>query len=200
VVTREWSRLAVLACLLAIVCPAIGSEESGEPPNIFNADIGNFVATLIIFGLVVFTLGKFAWKPLLNVLNEREETIRRSLETAKREREEAEKLLAGYTAQIDKARIEASAIVEEGRRDSEEVSRRIHEDARKEAEEIIQRARREIQLATETAVKELYDQTAEVAVSVAAGIIREEISPERHRQLVAESLEAMKSSGKANMN
>lgn len=191
--------IATMGVLILLGAPASGAEGHAET-NIFNADVGNFVFTLIIFGLVVYILGKFAWKPLLKVLNEREATIRGSLEHARREREEAERLLVEYKEQIDRARQEATAIVDEGRRDAEAVGRRVQDEARSEARQIVERARREIRLATETALKEIYDQTAELAVQVAGGIIRQEISPERHRQLVAESLEAMRDSAKPNMN
>lgn len=200
---RKWNLLTIVAtCCCALAAPALAAEEQGHggETNIFNADIGNFVATLIIFGLVVYILGKFAWKPLLNVLNEREQSIRHSLEAAREERVEAEQLLADYKAQITKARDEATAIVEEGRRDADVVARRLQEQARQEAEQVLERARREIKLATDVAVRELYDQTAELAVKVAGGILRKEISPEEHRQLVADSLEEMGSADSANMN
>lgn len=130
---------------------------------------------------------------MLKVLNERARTIHDSLENARREREEAERLLAQYQSRLDKAREDAAAIVEEGRRDGEAVRQRIHEEARQQASEIIERARREIRLATDAAVKELYDQTAELAVKLAGGIIRKELSPEDHRRLIAESLDRMRS-------
>ena len=184
-------------CLLAV--PAF-AQEHGDETNIFNADIGNFVFTLIIFGLVIVVLGKVAWRPLLKVLHERERTIRESLESAREEREQAERLLDEYKAQLDQARVEATAIVDEGRRDAEVVRQRILEEGRQQGAELLERARREIQLATDTAVKELYDQTAELSVKVAAGIIRKELSPKDHQELVAESLEEIKTTGKAKLN
>ena len=107
--TRHLQALT-LVVLLCLAWPALASEGGGgsaSEKDIFNADIGNFVFTLIIFGAVVLILGKFAWKPILNVLHEREQTIRTSLETAKREREQAAKLLADYETQLTKAREQA---------------------------------------------------------------------------------------------
>ena len=104
------------ACLLTASALA---AEHGEETNIFNADVGNFIFTLIIFGLVIIVLGKFAWRPLLKVLHERERSIRESLESARNERKQAEKLLEEYKAQLDRARQEATLIVDEGRRDAE---------------------------------------------------------------------------------
>ena len=168
--------------------------HAGEKSSVFAGGIGNAIITLIIFGIVVYVLGTKAWPPLLRVLHEREQAIHTALENAKREREQAEKVLAEYKRQIDQARSEASTIVDEGRRDADAVRRRIHEEARQESDEMVARARREIQLATDTAIKDLYDRTAELAVQVAGGIIRKELKAEDHRGLVAESLERMKAS------
>lgn len=196
---RDLVAIAAVCCVSALSVPALAAEQGGET-DIFNADIGNFVFTLVIFALVIGILGKFAWKPLLTVLNDREKTIRESLESARRERADAQKLLADYQAQLDKAREEATAVVEEGRRDAEVVRRRLQEEARQQAQETLARARREIQLATDTAVKELYDRTAELSVQVAGGIIRKELSPADHGRLVADALEEMKDSGPAGLS
>jgi len=198
VLTRFGFAAAALMAFLPL--QAAGASEQAGGNNIFNADIGNLIFTLIVFGLVVLLLGKFAWKPLLTVLNEREKTIRDSLEAARQQREQAEQLMAEHRRQLDQARQEASEIVAEGRRDAEVVRQKIQEQARREGAEIIARARREIKLATETAIKELYDQTAELSVRIAASIIRKQLTPEDHRQLIAESLQEMKSSGKAGLN
>jgi len=183
---------------------AWGAEEGhAEAPLISmqpGAIIGNALVTFVIFVLVIVILGRFAWRPLLNVLKEREETIRRSLEMAQQEREQAERLLADYQRQLDQARQEASKIVDEGRRDAEAVSRRLQDEARTQAEQLTERARREIRLATDTAVKELYNRTADVAVQVASQILHKEISADQHRQLVADSLAEMRKTTDGTMN
>lgn len=178
---------------------ALAAEgEGGHAPSPFAGDIGNVILTLIIFGAVVLILGSTAWPSLIRVLNEREQSIRDSLEQARRQRVEAEELLERHRQQMDAARAEASAIVDEGRRDAEEVRRRIQEDARRESDEMVARARREIQLATDAAVHALHDQTVELAVRVAKSIVAKELSPDDHRRLVDESLARMKSQGSMN--
>lgn len=189
-------------CLMAIwlaaalATPVLAAE--GGQPNIFGGGITNAIITAVIFLIVLVVLGKKAWPPLVKVLEEREQTIRGALEEAKRERQQAEALLAKYREQIDRAREEATAIVEEGRRDAEVVRRRLQEETRQEAAEMIERAKREIQLATEAALRDLFDRTAELAVDVAGGIIHKELSPADHKALVAESLERMKAQAKLN--
>jgi F-type H+-transporting ATPase subunit b len=179
---------------------AAGGHGAGEPApsSPFAGGLGNSLLTLLIFGTVVVILGKKAWPPLLKALDEREHSIRGALEQAKKEREEADALLAKYREQIDKAREEATEIVEEGRRDAEVVRRRLQDEARQEATEMVDRAKREIQLATDGAIKTLYDQTAELAVDVAGRIIKKELSAADHNDLVSQSLERMKGQAKLN--
>lgn len=190
-VARQFA-LTVALGLLSQVPTALGASEGGHEPGIWEGGVGNSIITLVIFGGVLLILSKYAWAPLTKALREREFQIRTSLENARQERIAAEKLLAEYKRQIERAREEATAIVEEGRRDATDVRRRMQEDARRESDEMLQRAKREIQLATDAAIKSLYDQTAELAVSVAGRIIHKELSPGDHRQLVTESLERMR--------
>lgn len=186
-------RIALLAAAMTWAAPAFASE-GGAQPSIFEGGIGNSIVTLIIFGGVLYILGRYAWPPLLKALQEREAQIRDSLDRAKQERVAAEKLLAEYKEQLAKANQEALAIVDEGRRDANEVRRRMQEETRVEAAAMVDRARKEIHLARDSAIKDLYDRTAELAVQVAGGIIRKELKPDDHRSLVNESLQRMTAS------
>lgn len=195
--TRDIMRAGGGVIWLAFAAPVLGTE--GAKPDIFAGGIGNAIVTLLVFAAVVFILGKYAWPPLMRVLAEREKTIRESLEDAKREREEAERVLEKYTRQIEQARSEASGIVDAGRRNAEEVGRRVQAQTRQEAAQMVERAKREIRLATGAAKKEVYDLAAELAVAVAGRIIRKKLSPQDHKELVQESLERMQSQ-EAKMN
>jgi len=167
-----------------------GHEAEGRGP-LLSFDPGMAVWSIIVFGILLIVLGKFAWKPILAGLQQREKFITDSLESAKHEREQAEKLLKQYTEQIEHARVEATAIVEEGKRDAEAVRRRIHEDAKKEADEMVARAKREIAIARDDAVKALYERTLDLATDVAGKIIRRKVSGDDHRDLLNESLAEM---------
>jgi F-type H+-transporting ATPase subunit b len=164
------------------------AAEGGSAGGPFEGDVGNVLWTLIIFGLVIFVLGKYAWKPLLAGLQSREEFIRSSLASAKRDRDEAEARLKEYMEKLQGARSEASAIVDEGRRDAEAVKRKIMEEAQHEATQTLERVRREISIAKDTAVKDLYTVAARLASDTAARIVRREINPTDHERLVAESI------------
>ncbi len=181
--------LAAIAALCTAL-PVLAAEDAhgGATPSLFTGDLGNAVWTLVIFLLVVFVLGKFAWKPLLGALQKREEFIRDSLKDAKRDREESERLLAEHRAQMNRARDEAAQIVEESRRAAEALRHKLEADAHREAEQIVTRAREEIGLARDAAVKEIFDVAAELATDAAGRILRKELSPADHSALVQQSI------------
>lgn len=189
-------RALVFLTSFVLAAPVLAQEHGAHEPaanNPFAGDIGNALWTLVIFGLVVLVLGKFAWGPLLRSLQAREEFIRESLEKARLEREAAEIRLREYEERLARAREEASAIVDEGRRDAEVVKRRIEEDAKREGEKMIERARREIQIATDTATKELYTLSARLATQMATKVIGRELSPQDHQRLISEAIDGMNS-------
>ncbi|MGB2985169.1 MAG: F0F1 ATP synthase subunit B [Phycisphaerae bacterium] len=199
---RPAARRVVLRSLVAVsplVTPvsalAAGEEHGGGSVSPFAGDIGSAIWTLIIFILVVFVLGKFAWGPILRALQKREDFIKDSLEQAQKHREEAEARLKEYAEKLETARAEATAIVDEARRDAEVVKRKIDEDARVEAAATLERAKREIGIATDTAVKELYTLSAKLATDAASRIIRRELDAKGHERLIAESIEELQEVG-----
>lgn len=187
---KRFSLLFAATAGLSAALPALASEGS-ESGGVFAGDVGNAIWTLLIFGTVVFVLGRFAWKPILAGLTAREKFIRTALEEAQRDRAEAEARLKEYVDQLNAARSEATAIVEEARRDADTVKRRIEEEANGEAARIVERARREITLAKESAVKELYSLAARLTTEVAGKILRREITPQDHERLIRESIDKL---------
>lgn len=187
--------LFLLAALTMTALPALAAEGAEAKPSLFAGDLGNSVWTILIFGLVLFILGKFAWGPILSTLQTRESFIHEALAKAKRDRDEAEARLKQYEERLAGARAEATAIVEEGRRDAEVVKRKIEAAAKVEADKMIDRARREIQIATVTATRELYDLSARLATDMAARVIGRELSAQDHERLIAEAIDGISGSG-----
>lgn len=185
------------AFLLAVLSaqPVFASGEAGghgeAEVNLFAGDLGNAIWTLVIFVAVLIVLGKLAWKPVLKGLQKREEFIRDSLADAKQERDEAARLMAEYKLQLEKARQDATAIVDEGRRDADEVRKRIVAESKAESDAVVKRAKKEIELARDDAVKQLHDQAIFLATSVAAKIVKKDLTAGDHRQLVDEALSEM---------
>ncbi len=189
---NQWVyRVALALSLVSTQAWAAGDGHEGGAVSPFAGNLGNAIWTLVIFALLLVVLGKFAWTPILDALKKREDFIRDSLEQAKRDRIEAENRLKEYTAKIDAARDEASAIVAEGRRDAETLRHKLEEDAKREAQAMLDRAKREIGIATETALKELYDRSAAIATEIAGRIIRKEVSAADHERLIRESIDEL---------
>ncbi len=186
---------------LAIALPALAQEAAEhEAPSLFAGDLGNSIWTLVIFLIVLVVLGKFAWGPILSQLQTRETFIRQALESAKHDREAAEARLKEYEQKLAASRAEATAIVEEGRRDAEVVKRRIEAAAKEEADKTIERAKREIHIATDTATKELYTLSAKLATQLAAQVIGRELSPQDHQRLISQAIDGIGSIDSASRN
>ncbi|MEM8930284.1 MAG: F0F1 ATP synthase subunit B [Acidobacteriota bacterium] len=179
---------ATTLVLAAAPVLAAGGEGDGKG-NIFAGDIGNVIWTLLTFGLALFVLGKFAWGPLVQMLEQREQTIHDALASAKEDREASKAKLEELEQRLADARGEASAIVEEGRRDAEATAARILEEARAEATKERDRALRDISIAKETAVQELYQLSGKAATEIAGRIVGRELSADDHQQLITAAIE-----------
>ena len=163
----------------------------GAKYELLSIDGMTAIWTIIVFVVLLIVLRAAAWKPIQQALVQRERFIRDSLNQAKQDREQAETRLKEIEERLSNARAEASGIVEEGRRDADVLRRKIEQDARNEADAMLERAKREIGVARDTAVKELYEKTALLATETAARIIKKEIDPAHHEQLIAESIEQL---------
>lgn len=206
--TRTW---LVLLCILVAVGPAVtlasppgdhaegpesgqgGHDADHDRSPLLSFDPGVAIWSIIVFVLLLLLLRAFAWKPILQALQQREEFIRDSLDRAKSDREAADEKLQEYAAQLDQARNEAEAILEQGRRDAEIARIRIKEDAQGEAEALLERAKSEIDLARTAAVREVYEVGAQLATNAAAKILGREVQAAEHERLIAESIEELAS-------
>jgi F-type H+-transporting ATPase subunit b len=180
--------LVVALVLVALPVEAAEPAAGGAGLSPFAGNVGNALWTLVIFLLVVGILGKFAWGPVLALLQQREEFIHRSLADAKRDRDEAEARLKEYAAKIQAARGEAGAIVEEARRDAAHLREDLRQRARSEAETMIKNAERQIALQTERAVQEIRREAVDLSVAIASKIIQRNLTREDNQRLIDEAL------------
>ena len=167
--------------------------HGGGEGGLFSGNIGNALWTLVIFAALLYVLGKFAWGPILEGLQGREQFIRESLQQAKTERDEAHALLEKYEAKLAEARGEVEEILDEARRDATAVRQREEQKAKEEAEKMLARAKREIDIATETAVKDLYARASRLSVDVARKILQRELQSEDHARLIDDAVRSFES-------
>lgn len=179
--------LIAFFALLLTALPAY-AQEAETALNPFAGNIGNAVWTLVIFVLVLVVLGKFAWGPILAVLQEREQFIHKSLADAKHDRHEAELRLKEYTDKLQAARMDAAALVEQARRDADHLREDLRQKARAEADGIMRNAERQIELQTERALQQIRTEAVDLSVMIASKLLQRNISQADNEQLIAEAL------------
>src|SRR5688572_24726898 len=151
-------------------------------------DPGLFIWTIVTFLVLLGLLAKFAWKPLLQFLEAREETIRKALDDAQRARLELERLNQESAKLIAQARTEADAIVSRSRADAERLKEDLKQEARAEAATIVRNAERQIQLETARALEQIRHEAVDLSVSIASKLLRRNLSRADNEQLIEEAL------------
>ncbi|MFN0061855.1 MAG: F0F1 ATP synthase subunit B [Myxococcaceae bacterium] len=147
--------------------------------------------TLVTFTLAALILRQRAWGPILRAVKERESQIAQAIEAAKRERAEAEKLLAEQKSAIAEARREAAELMRKNQADVERFRDELMAKARSEAEAAKADAKRAIDDERLKAVAEVKALAADLAVDIATKLLGNEMNGERQRQLAEQFLEQL---------
>jgi F-type H+-transporting ATPase subunit b len=148
--------------------------------------------SIVVFVLLVAVLGRFASKPIIRGMRERQRRMMEILARAERAREEAGRLLEKQDRERTRSRALARELVAEARRDAEATRNDVIARAREEAKLLKLRAEREIALRKQRTTHEVWTLAASLAVHVAARILETRMTPEDHRRLVHESLEEIR--------
>jgi len=155
-------------------------------------DPGLFIWTILTFLMLFGILAKFAWKPLLQYLEEREGTIRKSLDDAEKAKEELERLTSEGDAIVAKARSEAQSIIAEGKNAAQNIKDETIRDAKEQASKLLSKAEENIRTEKDKAISEIKNEVAYLSISVAEKLIRKNLSAEENRTLIDESLKEVK--------
>ncbi len=185
--TRRVLTRASGALLLTVATPALlaaQEAEGGGASELVNINLGVSLWTVLLFLLLLFILGKFAWGPILSAAAEREKTIQDALDQARREHEEAKALLEQHRAQLADARRQSQEIVAEGKAAGERVRKEIEEKARAEGQQLIERARREIEREKDAALDQLRRESVDIAMAAAAKLLHERLDQQKDRELI----------------
>ena len=151
-------------------------------------DPGLFIWTIVTFLVLLALLAKFAWKPLLQALESREETIRKSLDGAQQARQELERLNQESAQMIAKARLEADAIVARSRTDAERLKEDMRQEARAESATIVKNAERQIQLETGRALEQIRHEAVDLSIAIASKVIGRNLSKDDNERLIEDAL------------
>ncbi len=142
--------------------------------------------TAITFVVLLIVLSRFAWGPIVKMLNERERTIRDAIDAAKKERHEAERLLAEQRDGLSRAQREAAELARRNQQEVEALRQELTSRARKEADELVSTARQQIAEELSKARAELKAQVADLAIDAAGRLVKANLDEKAQRKLVEE--------------
>lgn len=149
---------------------------------------GLFFWQIILFLLLLFLLRKFAWKPILNSVNEREEGIRKALASAEEAKREMQNVTADSEKLLKEARAEREAMLKEAREIKDKMIADSKEQAKVEGDKMIKQAQSAIESEKKAAVADIKNQVAELSVAIAEKVLKEELSNKKEQLKLVENL------------
>ncbi len=148
---------------------------------------GLFIIQSVIFLIVLLVLRKFAWKPILDAVNEREVTIVDSLNQAKLAKEEVQNLKAENEMIIREAKMERDNILKEAREIKERIVTEAKDIAKTEGDKMIEQARQSIQAEKSAAMSDIKNQIGILSVNIAESILQDKLSTDGAHNALVES-------------
>lgn len=145
-----------------------------------------FIWQVVNFFILLFLLKKFAFKPIMNMLDERKQSIEDAINNAESAKAESEKLRQEYETRLAEAKQDAQEIIAKATKLGEQMKNEIVSNAQNEANKAVQRAQEEIAREKDQAISALRDEVAVLAVMAAGKVLGKAISVEDHEKLVQE--------------
>jgi F-type H+-transporting ATPase subunit b len=159
----------------------------GEPnasANILTPNGGLMVWTLVIFVILLWVLGRYAFGPITEQVRKREQALTDALESAKRDREEAAKLLEEQRRQLEAARDEGQKLIGEARNAAERSRQDLVNQAHAQQQDILNRTRDEIRAERDKAIAALRREAVDLAILGATKVIEKNLDDRTNRELV----------------
>jgi F-type H+-transporting ATPase subunit b len=150
-------------------------------------DPGLYVWTIATFLALVAVLARFAWRPLLRALEERQQSIRQSLDDARQAKQELERLHAESARILAEARTEADAILSATRTDANRLRDELKQKAQAEAANVVKNAERQIELETARALQQIRAEAVDLSIAIASKILQRNVSKEDNQRLIEET-------------
>jgi len=156
--------------------------------DLITPEIGLFFWQTVVFLILLFLMAKFAWKPILNSVRNREQSINDALASAENARKEMQNLKSDNEQLLKEARAERDAILKEARELKEKVIADASEEAKAKSDKIVADAKRSIELEKKSAMAELKNHVAELSVEIAEKIVRKELSDKNQQHQMIEKM------------
>ena len=150
-------------------------------------DPGLYIWTIVTFLVLVAALAKFAWRPLLEALERRQDQIRKSLDDAQKAKQELEKLNVESQRILAAARTEAEQILSNTRSDANRFREELKQKAQVEAAGIVKNAEKQIALETARALQQIRTEAVDISVAIASKLLAGNVSKEDNERLIEET-------------
>jgi len=183
--------------MLAALAHDLVTPLAAKGSFLIKPGIGLMVWTLLVFGITMALLAKYAFPPISAALERRQRTIEESLDTAERTRAEAEQILSEYRERLKEAREQADEIIQRARQTAETHEHEAKERGQELVAEASQRAQREIEAATKRALEDIRREVADLTIMATEKVTRKALNPDDQKRLVEEALREMDFTGLA---
>ena len=154
-------------------------------------DPGLYIWTILTFLILVGLLAKFAWRPLLQALETRAQSIRQALDDARQAKQELERLHGESAKLLAQARAESAEIISRSRSDAERFREELKEKARAEAAALMRNAERQIELETTRAVQQIRQEAIDISIDIASKLLQRNVSKEDNERLIEETFKQL---------
>jgi F-type H+-transporting ATPase subunit b len=178
------SLLAAATVLLATAAPLAAQEGEPARVDLLSPNTGLMFWTLVIFVVLFVILSRFAFKPLTKAVEEREHRLAELLEGAKRDRDEAARVLADQQKALDATRADAQRVIAEARTTGEKLRNEMLEQTKQQQHDLLERARTEIDNERKRAIADLRREAVELALAGASKVIERNLDDQTNRKLV----------------
>jgi F-type H+-transporting ATPase subunit b len=167
-----------------MVAPLPLAAAGGGEGSFLSIDTTLLWSTLVLFAVFAWVLGRFAWGPLLKIVDDREKGIRDTVESAERAADEARALLAKHQDMLRAAGREREEILSRALKEAETARTNLVDKARSDADGIVRKAREQMENEKNQAIAQLREQVADIAVEAASKIVKSSLTPEAQKKLV----------------
>jgi F-type H+-transporting ATPase subunit b len=189
---RGFRWMLSVSLLLGAASCALAADEAHGPPNPLGIVYDTAIWSVVVFFGMLFILKSRAWGPILEGLKKREETIRSSLEEAKKTREDMEKMRTEFQKELADAHQQIPVLMEQARKKAEELANDMRAKAAADIQTERMRLRHEVEIAKDQALKEMWEQAAQLATLISAKAIGRSLSEDDHRRLIDEAMEEIR--------
>lgn len=151
-------------------------------------DPGLFIWTILTFLVLAGLLAKFAWKPLLLALEQRQQMVAKSVEDARQAAQELQRVRQEAAQMLNTARVDAEAIVSRTRADAERLRAELREKAMADAAKVRKDAEQQIQLETKRGIEQIRREAIDLSLAVATKLLRRNVSQADNEALIADAI------------